>query len=942
MMNAERLRLEEHRTKKADWKKWGPYLSERQWGTVREDYSASGDAWGYLPHDHARSRAYRWGEDGLGGISDDHQVMCFAIALWNERDPILKERAFGLTNPEGNHGEDVKEYYFYVDSTPTHSYMKYLYKYPQAEYPYNWLLYENARRGGGGFEFELLDTGLFNDDKYFDVFVEYAKGGPEEIFIKITAHNRGNDAAPLHLLPHLWFRNTWAWGGDPQRTNEGNQIYRNQQPVPEIIRLPDSAGAAVLRASIPDGGDGYFGTQTLGDYYFFAEAVDDTIPKPLFTDNETNTERLYNFHNGKTYTKDAINDCVIYGQTNRVNPEERGTKTAMHYSFDIEGKSSKTIRLVLRKGKPDHNAFELFDQTFADRKAEADIFYESVHPAEATPDEKLVQRQAFAGMMWTKQFYYYDVHRWLEGDDPSMPPPQNRKHSRNSEWRTFESAAIISMPDKWEYPWFAAWDLAFHCVPISLIDVDFAKEQLALLVSESFLHPNGQLPAYEWEFSDLNPPVHAWAAWSVYQRERKQRGKSDKAFLEKIYHKLLMNFIWWVNRKDSGGSNIFEGGFLGLDNITIFDRSQPLPGGIRLEQADATGWMGMYCLNLMQIAAELALSNSVYEELAMKFFEHFIYVGDAMNNMGGRGLHLWSDLDGFYCDLLHDPHSGNYTQLRVRSLVGMIPLFATHVLRHEVIKELPAFAERLKWFVQNRGQLFGSDTYSDNTDSERLLCIVGQDRLQRMLQKLLDEQEFLSTYGIRSLSKHHEQNPYILQVDDQIRSVSYEPAEAVTKIKGGNSNWRGPIWMATNYLTIQSLRHYYSFYGVEFDAEHPVGSGQYLTLNEIANDLAHRLISIFLKDEHGRRPVYGGTEKFQNDPYWKDYILFYEYFHGDNGAGLGAAHQTGWTGIVAKLIHDIYEGQRDYSPKMPRRRRIQRDEYGNIIPTRKWNDGSIA
>ncbi len=872
----EEQRLEDSRERKAHWKRWGPYLSERAWGTVREDYSAYGTAWDYLPHDHARSRAYRWNEDGLAGICDRHQMICFALALWNGRDPILKERAFGLTGSEGNHGEDVKEYYFYLDSTPTHSYMKYLYKYPQAEFPYAQLVDENRRRGRGAPEFELMDTGVFNDDRYFDVFVEYAKADVEDILIRISAANRGPEAATLHLLPTVWFRNTWSWDHGVTRPS---------------LRKAD---ADIVQLS----------HETLGRRWLYCEGA----PELLFTENDTNTQRLFNEPNASPFVKDGINDYVVHSAQEAVNPEQRGTKAAANYSSLIAPGETATIRLrltnkALRKSE---DAFSDFDEVFAQRIQEAEGFYDTVVPKHLSDDARSVMRQSLAGLLWSKQFYHYVVEQWLGGDPAAPKPPPERVRGRNHEWRHLYNADVISMPDKWEYPWYAAWDLAFHCVPLALVDSEFAKEQLVLMLREWYMHPNGQLPAYEWAFGDVNPPVHAWATWRVYKIEQKRTGVGDRKFLERVFHKLVLNFTWWVNRKDAEGNNIFEGGFLGLDNIGVFDRSAPLPTGGYIEQSDGTSWMAMYTLNLLAIAMELAKEDPVYEDVASKFWEHFIYIAQAMNNIGAENVELWNEEDGFFYDVLHLPNN-EHLPLKVRSMVGLIPLFAVETLESNVLNKLPDFKKRLEWFLDNRPDLTFGCMRNPGDGDRRLLSIVGRDRLRRVLKVMLDENEFLSDYGIRAISRFHKDNPYILRVNGAEHRVDYEPAESSTGLFGGNSNWRGPIWFPVNYLIIESLQKFHYYLGDDFKVECPTGSGQMMTLWEVAAEISRRLSRIFLRGENGHRPVFGAIEKFQTDPHWQDMILFHEYFHGDNGAGIGASHQTGWTGVVAKLLQQSGE-----------------------------------
>ena len=908
-LTAEEKRLEESRDHRKHWNRWGPYLSERQWGTVREDYSEYGTAWDYLPHDQARSRAYRWGEDGLGGICDRHQRICFAIALWNGNDPILKERLFGLTGREGNHGEDVKEYYFYLDSTPTHSYMKFLYKYPHGAFPYTQLVEENGRRGKNEAEFELIDTGIFDDDRYFDVVAEYAKSSPEEIVIRVTAHNRGPQAADLHILPTIWFRNTWSWNSGVKRP-----VLQTEKGMP---------GPVAIRA--------------VEDYYGPRWLICEGSPEFLFTENETNCQRLFGVPNRTPYVKDGINNYVVNGARDTVNPEQTGTKASALYRFRIEAGSSATVRLRLtdRKnlGRPiavsdpsnERNRKSLgaavatstaatedcfgpaFDHVFVQRIAEADDFYAKRTPKALSDDAQAIQRQAFAGLLWSKQFYHYDVSAWLQGDPAGPPPPENHRRGRNHEWTHLYNADVVSMPDKWEYPWYAAWDLAFHSIPLAQIDPDFAKEQLTLMLREWYMHPNGQLPAYEWAFGDVNPPVHAWACWRVYKIEKRIRGKADRRFLEHAFHKLLLNFTWWVNRKDAEGNNVFQGGFLGLDNIGVFDRSAPLPTGGLMEQSDGTSWMGMYCLNMLAIALELARENSAYEGVASKFFEHFVYIAHAMNDLGGEGLSLWDDPDGFYYDVLQLPN-GDHFPMRVRSMVGLMSLYAVETLEPEVVDRLPGFKRRMQWFIDNkpvlRDHILNVETPSG---TRRLLSIVNSSHLPRVLRYMLDESEFLSEYGIRSLSQFHRKNPFILKINGTTYQVDYEPAESSTGVFGGNSNWRGPIWFPVNYLLIESLQKFHHFLGDEFQVEFPTGSGKKKSLWEVAAEISRRLVRIFLRDGEGRRPVFGRYEKFHNDRHWRDYVPFYEYFHGDTGAGVGASHQTGWTGIVAKLIEQSGE-----------------------------------
>jgi hypothetical protein len=884
-MTLESQRLQETQEQHIPWKKWGPYLSDRQWGTVREDYSATGEAWDYFSHQQSHVRAYRWGEDGLLGISDDQQKLCFSLALWNGRDPVLKERLFGLTGSQGNHGEDVKEYYFYLDSTPTHSYLKALYKYPQAEYPYAWLVEENQRRGRLAPEFELLDTGVFHEDRYFDVFVEYAKASAEDILIQISVVNRGPETHTVHVLPHLWFRNTWSWGDDVPKP----QLNVHQEGV-------DFYGISAVH-------------RDLDPYYLYGDrAYLDPENPLLFTENETNFQAAFGVENATPYVKDGIHRAVVNGQTDAVNPEQIGTKFAANYVLEISPGETRHIKLRLTKLADLGRPFQDFGAIVQKRITEADEFYQKLAPFCDCKDMKNVQRQAFAGLLWTKQYYYFDVTRWLKGDPGMPPPPTGRQKGRNSQWPHLDSIDIISMPDKWEYPWFAAWDLAFHTIPLALVDAEFAKYQLDIMTREWYMHPNGQIPAYEWAFGDVNPPVHAWATWRVYKIEQKMKGKGDRVFLERVFQKLLLNFTWWVNRKDAEGNNVFEGGFLGLDNIGVFDRSSELPTGGYIEQSDGTSWMGMYCLNMLTIALELARENSVYEDMATKFFEHFIYISDAMNNMGSDKTELWDEEDGFFYDVLNLP-SGERLKLKVRSMVGLIPLFAVTTLEPELLDQLPNFKQRLEWFEANRPEL------SENvacftapcTGSRRLLAIVRQEKLKRILEKMLDEAEFLSDYGIRALSRFHNDHPYTFYVNGNEYRVNYEAAESSTGLFGGNSNWRGPVWFPVNFLLLESIQKFHHYFGEGFQVEYPTGSGQFKTLWEISLNLERRLTRIFLNDETGDRPVYGGTETFQKNPHWHNYILFHEYFHGDNGAGIGASHQTGWTGLVAKLIQQYSE-----------------------------------
>jgi hypothetical protein len=856
-----------------EWRRWGPYLSERQWGTVREDYSAYGEAWDSFPHDHARSRAYRWGEDGIFGVSDEHQRLCFALALWNGADPILKERLFGLTGSEGNHGEDVKELYYYLDNTPTHAWMQGLYKYPQRAYPYADLVETNRARGRDQPEYELLDTGVFAEDRYFDVVVEYAKAAPDDLLVRITAANRGPEAATLHLLPTLWFRNTWDWGHGAHR--------------PELHASDGGPDHRLVRATC----------HTVGTYWLACAGS----PDLLFTENESNTERLWGVPNRSPYVKDGIGEAVVNGRTGAVNPDAVGTKVAAHYVLDIAPGGTETIRLRLSH-KAHGRPFAGVDETFAARREEADDLYASLG-AGLTDEERRVQRQALAGLLWSKQFYHYEIARWLDGDPGHPQPPASRKRGRNTAWHHLNNVDVISMPDKWEYPWYAAWDLAFHTVALALVDPGFAKNQLLLLVREWYMHPNGQLPAYEWAFGDVNPPVQAWAAWQVYNTEKRATGTGDRAFLERVFHKLILNFTWWVNRKDSEGHNVFQGGFLGLDNIGVFDRSQALPTGGTLEQSDATAWMGAYSLNLLAIALELAREDPVYEDVASKFFEHFLYIAGAMNNLGGDGIELWEEEDGFYYDVLLLP-DGSHPRLKVRSLVGLMPLLAVETTEPEWHELLPDFDGRLCWFLEHRRDLAGlvPSWEEPGHGKRRLLALVHGHRMKQLLRRMLDPDEFLSDYGIRALSKEHEAHPYEFPVGGTVYNVRYEPAESSTGLFGGNSNWRGPIWFPINYLLIESLRRFHHYYGDDFRVECPTGSGTMLTLLAVADELSRRLISIFLPGPDGRRPVFGPGNGAKDDPDWQNNLLFYEYFHGDTGAGVGASHQTGWTALVANLL----------------------------------------
>ncbi|MGI8890425.1 MAG: MGH1-like glycoside hydrolase domain-containing protein [Chthoniobacterales bacterium] len=880
-MSAEQKRMELSRQGEEDWLLWGPYLSERQWATVREDYSAKGEAWNYFPHDHARSRVYRWGEDGIGGLSDGNQLLCFAFSFWNGRDPILKERLFGLTGPQGNHGEDVKEVFFFEDSTPTHSYMRMTYRYPQASYPYDELIRQNAARSRMESEYELWDTGVLQEKRYFDITIEYAKATADDVLIRATVTNCGPETALLHLLPTIWFRNTWSWGEDDRRPNL--HVGRDHSEV-----------ASSIEASHHE----------LGEYRLLAYETEDL----LFTENETNQQLLYGVPNQLPYVKDAFHQAVVRGNEAAVNPERTGTKAAAHYQTRLEPEQTQVFRLRLQRidsgrvAETGDGSFRDFDRVFEKRQQEADDFYHALTPHCLSAEHCAVQRQALAGLLWTKQFYYYVVERWLEGDPAQPPPPNERKTGRNAEWTHLFNKRVMSMPDSWEYPWYAAWDLAFHCLPLALVDPHFAKGQLEIIVREWSQHPNGQLPAYEWNFSDVNPPVIGWAAWRVYKIEERATGKGDRAFLETVFHKLLINFTWWVNRKDSGGRNIFEGGFLGLDNIGVFDRSMSFADGSRLEQSDGTSWMGMYCLTMMRTALELARQNSVYENIATKFFEHFLSIAGAMNNIGGEGIGLWDEADEFFYDVLHKP--GNRPQpLRVRSLVGLMPLLAVETIEPELLDSMPGFKARLEWYLANRPDLAGliSHWQIPGAGERRLIALTRGHRMKCLLRRMLDPAEFLSDHGVRSLSKFHEEHPYGLEINGEQRSVNYEPAESQTGLFGGNSNWRGPVWFPINFLLIESLQKFHHYYGDDFRVECPTGSGQFLTLDEIANELSNRLISLWLPNEKGQRPFSAASGESLGERDRKRY-LFHEYFHGDTGAGLGASHQTGWTALVAKLI----------------------------------------
>ena len=878
-LTQEEIRLKEDRERKAYWRRWGCYLSNRQWGTVREDYSADGSAWDYFSFEQSHYRAYRWGEDGIGGISDNHQRLCFSLAMWNENDPFLKERLYGLTNTQGNHGEDVKEYYFHLDNTPTHSYMKFLYKYPQKAFPYWQLEKENQKRGLQDREFELIETGIFDEDRYFDVTVEYAKASDEDILIFVQITNRSSDNANIHLLPTLWFRNIWSWG------------YEVEKPALKVYEEADKY--SVIEARHPD----------LGKRWLYcANAPVDKQPSLLFTENNTNYQRLSCNENDSPYVKDAFHKYVVEGK-NAVNPDNIGTKFAAHYHLEIAAGETTAIQLRLCD-KPDlETPFgQFFNDTFQVRQQEADEFYQRVSPHVKDRELQNIQRQAFAGLLWNKQYYHYIVDTWLEGDPAKPEPPETRKNGNNSNWIHLHTDDVISMPDKWEYPYFAVWDLAFHMIPFAAIDPDFAKKQLERLTREWYMHPNGQMPAYEWDFDGVNPPVHAWAAWRVYTIEQKMYGRSDKKFLERVFQKLLLNFTWWVNQHDDDNNNVFQGGFLGLDNIGVFNRSGDLPTGGRLSQSDGTSWMAMYCLDLLTIALELAQDNDIYEDAATKFFEHFLYIVDAMNHLGTEGTDLWNEEEGFYYDVLHLPSCENI-DLKVRSLVGLIPLFAITTIEQETLDKLPRFKKRVEWFIHERPQLSRNLACMEgcDNDSRRLLAVVDEKKLSILLEKMLDETEFLSDYGIRSVSKYHKEHPYTFETQDETYEVAYEPAESPSKMFGGNSNWRGPIWFPINYLLIESLQKFDYYYDGKFKVECPTGSGNTLNLWEVSLELERRLIKIFLPED-GKRPLYGNFAEFQSDTHWKNLLFFNEYFHGDNGAGLGASHQTGWTGLVAKLI----------------------------------------
>ena len=876
-MNLEQQRLAETKDDDKAWRLWGPYLSERQWGTVREDYSATGEAWEFLDHDASRSRAYRWGEDGIAGYSDDHQLLCFGLGLWNGRDSILKERLFGLTGNQGNHGEDVKEHYYYLDATPSHSYLKMLYKYPQAAYPYSELINSNQAAGKEKDEVELIDTGVFDEDRYFDVFVEYVKSSPTDTLIRITVHNRGPEAADLDLLAQVWFRNTWSWG-------------RNDDPKPSLTLQKQGH----VDAEHPK----------LGKYRFAAR----NDAKFLFCENDTNVKKLFGMQDAKGFFKDGFHEAIVKKNEKAVNPDETGTKCAAHEKVSIGAGEHKVFDFRLFAADQD-KSFDDFDKVFDEETANVNKFYEELQTEVKSADQRLVQRQAYAGLIWTKQFYHIDVEQWLEGDPSQPKPPESRKKGRNKDWKHLNNADIISMPDKWEYPWFAAWDLAFHCIPLATLDPQFAKDQLILMTRVWYMHPNGQMPAYEWAFGDVNPPVHAWATWRVYQMEKQQTGTADRAFLEGIFHKLLLNFTWWINRKDVDGDNVFQGGFLGLDNIGVFDRSAPMPGGGHIDQSDGTSWMGMYSLNMLRIALELAIDNPVYEDIATKFFEHFLYIAEALNDTGGTGKGLWDEEDGFYYDALHLP-SGKEIPLKVRSLVGLAPLFAVETLEPELLEQLPNFKRRMDWFLENKPHLADlvSHWHEPGHGDRRLLSLLRGHRMKCLLKRMLDESEFLSDYGIRAISKYHDANPFELECGGEVADcgggskVKYEPAESSTGMFGGNSNWRGPIWFPMNFLLIESMHKFHRYYGDDFKIECPVGSGEMVTISDAADQVSKRLEKIFVEDENGHRAVFKKYPKIQTDEHFKDYIWFYEYFHGDNGRGVGASHQTGWTALIATLL----------------------------------------
>jgi len=880
-MTDEERRLEEARAGSRHWRRWGPYLSERQWGTVREDYSPDGDVWNAFTHDQARSRAYRWGEDGIAGISDEHQHLCFAVALWNGQDPILKERLFGLTGKEGNHGEDVKECYFYLDNVPSHAYMKYLYKYPQRAFPYTALVDQNRQRSRHDPEYELLDTGIFDDDRYFDVFIEYAKVAPDDVLISISAANRGPETAELSLLPTLWFRNTWSW------------LPGSAKPSIEVAS--STAGHVVVRAAHAH----------LGSFWLYGEAGGEA----LFTENASNLMRLYGVPNMEPYVKDGINDFVVHGRRDTVNPRRVGTKASVRYHCSVGAGQTASVRLRLSNLAGLAEPFgDGFNETLARRRREADEFYRRVTPFPLPDDLRRVQRQAFAGLLWNKQYYGYTVTRWLDGDPAGPPPPEARRRGRNCDWWHLDAGEVLSVPDKWEYPWFAAWDTAFHAIPLAMIDPGFAKSQLLLLTREWYMHPNGQIPSYEWAFGDVTPPVHAWAALRVYQIEQKMYGRADRVFLERLFHKLLLNFTWWVNRKDAGGRNIFEGGFLGLDNVGVFNRSEALKSGERLEQADGTSWMAMYCLTLLGIALELAKEDAVYEDIATKFIEHFVYIGAAINRIGGHEGGLWDELEGYYFDALRFS-DGRSIRIAAHTIVGLIPLFAVGIADRDSLDRYRSFGARVDWLMRNKPELLkGLADMTQRGVEERIrIALVDSDKLSRILERVLNEEGLLSPHGVRSVSKRHGEHPYVLQLDGTRFVLPYEPGESTSGIFGGNSNWRGPVWFPLNFLLIESLQRYHYFLGDDFRVECPAGSGRQATLWDVATELSRRLVSLFVRDAEGRRPAQGLDDRFRDDPHWRDLLLFHEYFHGDTGTGLGASHQTGWTGLVAKLIHQYGE-----------------------------------
>ncbi|GAB4226030.1 MAG: glucosidase [Chlamydiales bacterium] len=881
MNTAEHIRLQEHHDFKANWKKWGPYLSERAWGTVREDYSENGDAWNYFPHEHARSRAYRWNEDGLLGISDRSQYLCFALCLWKGKDPILKERLFGLSGSESNHGEDVKEYYFYLENTPTHSYMKALYKYPQSAYPYEQLIEESRKRGLEDPEYELLNTGIFDEDRYFDIFMEYAKAGEDDILIRIKAVNRGPETAPLWMLPNLWFRNTWSWGypEGPMDDVPGKPNLKIQQ------RKQDHTVVEINHPRLPE-------------RFFYLEGN----PEIIFTENNTNTEKIFKTPNFYPYVKDAFHHYIIEGKEEAINPSKEGSKLAPVFRDHIEAGKEKTYCFRLSRGELT-NPFEDFSAIFEQRITEKEEFYDSFLNPKLDEDEKNIQRQALAGMLWTKQLYYYDIVQWLKGDPVGPKPPERRAKGRNSSWENFTAFDVLSMPDSWEYPWFACWDLAFHCITFSLMDIDYAKRQMELMTREWYMHTSGEFPAYEWSFSDVNPPVHAWSSWRIYKIEGKMKGTYDREFLEGTFHKLLLNFTWWVNRKDAQGNNIFQGGFLGLDNISIFNRSEMLPENARIDQSDGTAWMGFYCVLMMRLSLELAKEDPIYQDSASKFFEHFLRIAYAMTAPRKHGLSLWDEQDGFFYDALAFPN-GDSQLLKIRSLVGLLPLFAVETIEPQMLERMPVFHRRMEWFISKRPNISCNmdSIFQDGPNGTRMISFLTRTRLESLLSYMLDETEFLSDYGIRSVSKYHEKNPYVLNLDGKDYCIDYQPGESKSHMFGGNSNWRGPIWFPINFLIIESLQKYHHYYGDTLKVECPKGSGRYLNLWDVAKEISQRLIRLFLRNDEGKRPIYGNNEKFQNDPQWKDYLNFNEYFHGDTGVGLGASHQNGWTGLVAKLL----------------------------------------